>query len=82
MLDQIAYAIAKADAGDLHADAGRYRRLAEAALKPLMKPTDVVVGAAYEAVEFSNLWAINSRADFRKAVRAMILAAMRENCYL
>jgi hypothetical protein len=76
MLDQIAEAIAKADGGDLHADADRYRRLAVAALKPLMKPTDAMVDAAHTAVEFDNFWAINSRADFRKAVKAMVLAAM------
>jgi hypothetical protein len=75
MLDQIAGAIAKADGGDLHADADRYRRLALAALKPLNKPTDAMVDAAREAVAFDNSWAINSRADFRKAVRAMMLAA-------
>jgi hypothetical protein len=74
MLDQIAQAIAKADVGDAHDDGDRYRRLALAALKPLMKPTDAMVDAAHEAVEFDNLWAINSRADFRKAVRAMVLA--------
>jgi hypothetical protein len=78
MLDQIAEAIAKADGGDVHADADRYRRLALAALKPLLKPTDAMVDAGHEAVEFDNLWAINSRADFRKAVRAMILVAMKE----
>jgi hypothetical protein len=78
MLDQIAEAIAKADGGDLHADADRYRRLAMGALKPIIKPTDAMVDAARAAVEFDNIWAINSRADFRTAVRAMILVAMKE----
>jgi hypothetical protein len=77
MVDQITVAIAKADGGDLSTDGDRYRRLALAALKPLMKPTDALVDAAHEAVEFDNLWAINSRADFRKAVKAMVLAAMK-----
>ena len=65
VLDQIAYIITKADAGDLHADAGRYRRLGLAALQPLMKPMDAMVDAAHEAVSFYDLWAINSRADVR-----------------
>ncbi len=78
MLDQITGAIAKADGGDPRADADRYRGLALAALKPLLKPTDAMVDAAHPAVEFDNFWAISSRADFRKAVNAMILGAMKE----
>jgi hypothetical protein len=35
-----------------------------------------MVGAAHEAVWFDAFWAINDRADFKKAVRAMIRAAM------
>jgi hypothetical protein len=35
-----------------------------------------MVDAAYEAVWFDASWATNSRADFKKAVRAMIRAAM------
>jgi hypothetical protein len=75
MIDEVAEAIAKADGGDLHADSARYRRLAQAALKPLAKPTEAMIDAAHEAVWFDDFWAINSRRDFRKAVRAMILAA-------
>jgi hypothetical protein len=75
MIDQIAEAIAKADGGDLRADSARYRRLAQAALKPLAKPTEAMIDAAHEAVWFDNFWAINSRRDFQKAVKAMILAA-------
>ncbi|MGD0105145.1 MAG: hypothetical protein ABSC06_14040 [Rhodopila sp.] len=78
MLDQIAAAIAKADGADLHADPARYRRLAVAALAPLVKPTETMIDAAHEAVWFDNFWAINSRRDFKKAVRAMILAAIKE----
>jgi hypothetical protein len=37
-----------------------------------------MVDAAYEAVRFDEHWAVNSRRDFRKDVRAMILAAMDE----
>ena len=47
-----------------------------AALKPLTRPTEAMVDAAHEAVWFDAFWAINSRADFKKAVRAMIRAAL------
>jgi hypothetical protein len=77
MVDQDAEAIAKADGGDLNADADRYRRLALAALKPPMKPTDEMVDAAHAAVSFDDLWAINSRGDFRKAVKAMVQTAVK-----
>jgi hypothetical protein len=76
MIDQIAEAIARADGGDLRADPARYRRLALAALMPLVKPTGHMIDAAHAAVWSDELWAINSRRDFQKAVRAMILAAM------
>ena len=72
MIDRITTAIAKADWADLHADPARYRRLALAALQPLAKPTEAMIDADHEAVRFDAEWAINSRADFRKAVRAMI----------
>ncbi len=78
MIDQIARAVAEADGGDFDADQARYRRLALAALKPLAKLSEAMLDAAYEAVRFDEAWAINSRADFRKAVRAMVLAAMKE----
>jgi hypothetical protein len=35
-----------------------------------------MVDAAHEAVWFDAFWTINCRADFKKAVRAMIRAAM------
>jgi hypothetical protein len=79
MLDQIAEAITKADGGDARADPDHYRRLALTALKPLTKPTEAMIDAAHEAVWFDAYWAINSRADFRKAVRAMVLAAMNDD---
>jgi hypothetical protein len=41
-------------------------------------PSEAMVDAAYEAVRFDEHWAVNSRRDFRKDVRAMILAAMDE----
>ncbi len=78
MVEQIARAIAKADGTDLDSDPARYRRLALAAVKPIARPTEAMVDAAHEAVWFDAYWAINSRADFKKAVRAMIRAAMDE----
>jgi hypothetical protein len=45
------------------------------ARKPLTRPSDVMVDGAHEAVWFDGFWAINSRADLKKAVRAMIRAA-------
>jgi hypothetical protein len=78
MIDLIAVAIAKADGSDVRADPERYRRLAMAALKPVARPTEAMIDAAHEAVWSDAFWAINSRRDFRKAVRAMILAAVKE----
>jgi len=78
MIDLIAEAIAKADGGDLRADPARYRRLALAAMKPLARPTETMIDAAHEAVWSDDFWAINSRRDFQKAVRAMVLAAIKE----
>jgi hypothetical protein len=76
MVDQIGAAIAKADGADFEPDRTRFRRLALAALRPLTRPTEAMVDAAYEAVRFDEHWAVNSRRDFRKGVRAMILAAV------
>jgi hypothetical protein len=76
MIDRIGRAIAKADGATFGSDPARYQRLALAALKALTRPTEAMVDAAHEAVWFDAFWAINTRADFKKAVRAMILAAM------
>jgi hypothetical protein len=78
MVDQIARAIATADSAKLDDDPERYRRLAVAALKPLVRPTEAMVDAAHKAVWSDAYWAINGRADFRRAVRAMVRMAMRE----
>jgi hypothetical protein len=78
MVEQIARAIARADDTNFDSDPARFRRLALAALKPLARPTDTMVDAAHDAVSFDGAWAINGRADFRKAVRAMVQAAMAE----
>jgi hypothetical protein len=42
----------------------------------MSRPTEAMVDAAYEAVRFDEHWAVNGRRDFRKVVRAMILAAI------
>ena len=76
MIDQVGTAIATADGADFESDPSRYRRLASAALKPLTRPTEAMVDAAHEAVWSDAFWAINNRADFMKAVRAMIRAAL------
>ena len=76
MVDQVAAAIATADGAKFEHDPARFRRLALAGLKPVARPTEAMVDAAYEAVRFDEHWAVNSRRDFRKGVRAMILAAM------
>jgi hypothetical protein len=76
MMDQVGTAIATADGADFESDPTRYRRLALAALKPLARPTEAMVDAAHESVWFDAFWALNSRPDFKKAVRAIIRAAM------
>ncbi len=77
MIDVIGQAIAKSDGGRFGADRARYRRLAIAAIRPLTKPTEAMVDAAYEAVWSDAYWAINSRRDFIRAVKAMIGEATR-----
>jgi hypothetical protein len=72
MIDRIGRAIAAADNGDFEADKARYRGLASVALKPLTRPCEAMVDAAYQAVSFDGYWAINSRSDFKKAAKAMI----------
>ncbi len=52
------------------------RKLAMAALKPLAWPTEGIIDAAHETVWLDGFWAINRRADFKKAVRSMIRSAM------
>ena len=78
MIEQIARAVATADGVEFEDDPTRFRRLATAALQPLVRPTDTMVDAAHEAVSFDGAWAIRGRSDFRKAVRAMVRTAMNE----
>jgi hypothetical protein len=79
MIEEVARAIATADSARFENDAARYRKLALAALKRVAKPTETMVDAACEAARFDEHWAVNSRRDFRKGVRAMILAAIEEH---
>ena len=80
MVDRIAHAIAEADGANFQAEPARYRRLAEAALRPLAKPTDAMIDAAHKAASFDDLWAVNSRRDFKRAVKAMLAAsAVKQN---
>jgi len=74
--DSLSFVIAEADSARFEDDPERFQKLAVAALRPLARPTDEMVDAAHAAAEFDDHWAINSRADFRKAVRAMMKAAM------
>jgi hypothetical protein len=78
MVDRIALALAKAEGRALEADPARYRHLAIAALKPLAVPSEAMIDAAHQAVWSDAFWAINSRRDFRRAVRAMITYAISE----
>ncbi len=76
MADQVARAIAKADGVEFASDRPRYWKVAMTALKPLARLTEAMIDAAHEAVWFDGFWAINRRADFKKAVRAMIRSTM------
>jgi hypothetical protein len=78
MADRIAHVLAKADGTTLAADPERYRRLAIAALKTLIVPTEAMIRAAHAAVWFDDAWAIANGTDFRRAVRAMIMQAITE----
>lgn len=78
MVDRIALALAKAEGRAVADDPTRYRHLAIAALQPLAAPSEAMIDAAHEAVWSDAFWAINSRPDFRKAVRAMITYAITE----
>jgi hypothetical protein len=74
MIDRIGRAIAAAENSDFEADKARYRRLAAASLKPLTRSSETMVDAAYQLSGLTT----NSRRDFKKAVKTMIIFAMRE----
>jgi hypothetical protein len=66
MIHQIAKAIANADGADLNADPTRYRRLALAALKPLVNPTETMIDAAHGAVWSDGLGRSTTGVIFRR----------------
>jgi hypothetical protein len=74
--ERAARAVAKAARGCGADDADRYTRMADAVIAELAKPTDAMINAAYEAVRFDEAWAINSRRDFVKGVKAMVRTAL------
>jgi hypothetical protein len=74
--ERAARAAANADRGRAAGDADRYTRMADAVIAEFAKPTDAMIDAAYEAVRIDEAWAINSRRDFRKAVRVMVRTAL------
>ena len=53
-------------------NADRYTHMGDADIAELANPTDAMIDAAYEAVCFDEAWAINSRRDFVKTVKAMV----------
>ena len=72
--ERAACAAAKADRAA--GDADRHIRMADAVIAELAQPIDAMIDAAYEAVRFDEAWAINSRRDFVKAVKAMVRSAL------
>jgi hypothetical protein len=68
--ERAACAAAKADCAAGDAD--------HAVIAEFAKPTDAMIDSAYEAVRFDEAWAINSRRDFSKAVRAMVQTARQK----
>jgi hypothetical protein len=77
IISRIGRAIAGAETAISRPTRPGYRGLASVALKPLTRPCEAMVDAAYQAVSFDGYWAINSRSDFKKAAKAMITFAMR-----
>jgi hypothetical protein len=74
--ERAARAVAKVARGSAADNADRYIRMADAVIAEFAKPTDAMIDAAYEAVRFDDAWAINSRRDFVKAVKAMVRHAL------
>ena len=77
--EKAARAVAKVARGSAADNADHNTRMADAVIAEFAKPTDAMIDAAYEAVRFDEAWAINSRRDFVKAVKAMVLPALGKN---
>ena len=75
MVDQVGKAIAKADGACFESSAS-LPKVGIGGAEAADPPTEAMVDAAHKAVWSDAFWAINSRADFKRAVRAMIRAAM------
>jgi hypothetical protein len=76
-LIRAAKAAAHAASSPYDENADLYQRIARAVLAEVAKPTPTMIDAAYEAVRFDEGWAINSRRDFQKALRALVRQAGR-----
>jgi hypothetical protein len=74
--ERAARAVAEAARGCGADDVDRYARMADAVIAEFAKPTDAMIDAAYEAVRFDETWAIHSRRDFVKGVKAMVRTAL------
>ena len=74
-----ALAVAKVAGGSEADNAERYIRMADAVIAEFAKPTEDMIDAAYEAVRFDEAWAINSRRDFVKAVKAMVRSVLSKD---
>jgi len=74
-----ALAVAKIARGSGADNADRHIRMADAVIAEFAKPTEDMIDAAYEAVRFDEAWAINSRRDFVKAVKAMVRSVLGKN---
>jgi hypothetical protein len=71
-LIRAAKAAAQAARSRYEDDVELYYRIARAVLAEVAKPSSTMIDAAYEAVRFDEAWAIHSRRDFQKALRAMV----------
>jgi len=71
-----ALAVGKVVRGSPADNEDRYVRMANAVIAEFAKPTEDMIDAAYEAVRFDEAWAINSRRDFVKAVKAMVRSVL------
>lgn len=71
-----ALAVAKVARGSEADDMDRYIRMADAVIAEFAKPTEDMIDAAYESVRFDEAWAINSRRDFVKALKAMVRSVL------
>jgi hypothetical protein len=74
--ERAAEAVAKIARGSDANNADLYTRMADAVVAEFARPTDAMIDAAYEAVRFDEAWAINSRRDFVKALKAMVRVAI------